>query len=107
MEGSTLAGGDRVAEITLGADRLILALRRDVDGEGDYGFDLLTACPVDDECTAPAWAPAHSVTTLLDALTGALADAPDIVCTVHGDGDHQEAGAPKGDLQVPYADAVA
>ncbi|MFE5896887.1 AAA family ATPase [Streptomyces sp. NPDC056488] len=102
VEGSTLAGGDRVAEITLGADRLTLALRTDVDGEGDYGFDLLTACPVDDECTAPAWAPAHSVTTLLDALTGHLADAPDIVCTVHG-GDGQEAD----DLQAPYADAVA
>ncbi|MGI5485117.1 AAA family ATPase [Streptomyces lavendofoliae] len=107
VEGSTLAGGDRVAEITLGADRLILALRKDVDGEGDYGFDLLTACPVDDECTAPAWAPAHSVTTLLDALTGALNGGPDIVCTVHGDGDDQEAGAPEDDLQAPYADAVA
>ncbi|MFC9734281.1 AAA family ATPase [Streptomyces roseolus] len=87
VPGSTLAGDDRVAEITLGADRLILALRRDVDGEGDYGFDLLTACSVD-ECTAPAWAPARSVTTLLDALTGALDDM-DIVCTVHGDVDQE------------------
>ncbi|MFE7515015.1 AAA family ATPase [Streptomyces sp. NPDC057540] len=115
VEGSMLAGGDRVAEITLGADRLTLALRKDIDGEGDYGFDLLTACPVDDECTAPAWAPAHSVTTLLDAITGAFADAPDVVCTVHGDGDDLEPAAddgfqaddPEDDLQAPYADAAA
>ncbi|MER8233173.1 hypothetical protein [Streptomyces sp. NPDC094049] len=100
VEGSTLAGGDRVAEITLGADRLQLALRTDIDGEGDYGFDLLTACPADDECTAPAWTPAHSVTTLLDALTGSLTDA-DTVCTVHGDQDDDIE-----DLAAPYADAV-
>jgi predicted kinase len=102
VEGSMLAGGDRVAEITLGADRLILALRTDVDGEGDYGFDLLTACPVDDECTAPAWTPAHSVTTLLDAITGSL-DGKDTVCTVHGDG--RDDGLE--DLETPYAEAVA
>ncbi|MDV5143225.1 AAA family ATPase [Streptomyces sp. SBC-4] len=111
VDGSTFAGGDRVAEITLGADRLHLALRENVDGEGDYGFDLLTACPVDDECTAPAWAPAHSVTTLLDAITGSLDDAPDIVCTVHGGSDDldQEADDLKdrADLEAPYADAVA
>ncbi|MGW6557586.1 AAA family ATPase [Streptomyces hydrogenans] len=82
--GSTLAGGDRVAEITLGADRLTLALRTDVDGQGDYGFDVLTTCPVHDGCTAPAWTPAHSVTTLLDALTGAPGHDDDTVCTVHG-----------------------
>lgn len=108
-DGSTLAGGDRVAEITLGADRLILALRTNVDGEGDYAFDLLTACPVDDECTAPAWAPAHSVTTLLDAITGALPDT-DTVCTVHGHGHGDDLDLdddPEGDLQAPYADAVA
>ncbi|MFE1271249.1 AAA family ATPase [Streptomyces sp. NPDC058758] len=105
VEGSTLAGGDRVAEITLGADRLILALRRDVDGEGDYGFDLLTACPVD-ECTAPAWAPAHSVTTLLDALTSSLTGA-DTVCTVHGDGaEHDDQEDDLEDLAAPYADAI-
>nr|WP_012477067.1 ATP-binding protein [Streptomyces sp. FR1]ABC67426.1 hypothetical protein pFRL1.38 [Streptomyces sp. FR1] len=110
VDGSTLAGGDRVAEITLGADRLRLALRQDVDGEGDYGFDLLTACPVDDECTAPAWTPAHSVTTLLDAITGALDDA-DTVCTVHGgpdEDDDQEADdlEDRADLDAQYADAI-
>ncbi|MGW6247938.1 AAA family ATPase [Streptomyces roseolus] len=105
VEGSTLAGGDHVAEITLGADRLHLALRRDVDGEGDYGFDLLTVCPVD-ECTAPAWTPAHSVTTLLDALTGSLTDA-DTVCTVHGDGaDHDDQDDDLEDQAAPYADAI-
>ncbi|MFF6794290.1 AAA family ATPase [Streptomyces filamentosus] len=81
---STLAGGDRLAEITLGADRLTLALRRDIDGQGDYGFDVLTTCPVHDGCTAPAWTPAPSVTTLLDALTGAAGHDDDTVCDVHG-----------------------
>ncbi|MGW3376528.1 AAA family ATPase [Streptomyces hydrogenans] len=105
VEGSTLAGGDRVAEITLGADRLRLALRTDVDGEGDYGFDLLTACPVD-ECAALAWTPAHSVTTLLDALTGSLTDA-DTVCTVHGDGaDHEDQDDDLEDQAAPYADTI-
>ncbi|MFH9958997.1 AAA family ATPase [Streptomyces roseolus] len=104
VEGSTLAGGDRVAEITLGADRLQLALRTDIDSEGDYGFDLLTACPVDDECTAPAWTPAHSVTTLLDAITGSLTDT-DTVCTVHG-GDHDDQDDDLEDLAAPYADAI-
>ncbi|MFJ6785252.1 AAA family ATPase [Streptomyces yangpuensis] len=116
-EGSTLAGDDRVAEITLGADRLHLALRENVDGEGDYGFDLLTACPVDDECTAPAWTPAHSVTTLLDAITGTLADT-DTVCTVHGGlgdvdqeaDDHARGMAAdadgRADLEEQYADAI-
>ncbi|WP_331737650.1 ATP-binding protein [Streptomyces sp. NBC_01732] len=31
-DGSQLAGGDRVAELRLGADRLVLALRTDIDG---------------------------------------------------------------------------
>ncbi|MFJ5787914.1 AAA family ATPase [Streptomyces hydrogenans] len=117
VEGSTLAGGDRVAEITLGADRLILALRTDVDGEGDYAFDLLTSCPVEDECTAPAWTPAHSVTTLFDAITGSLDDA-DTVCTVHGgyddldqEADDHAAGMDddpygRADLEEQYAAAV-
>ncbi|MFE1265265.1 AAA family ATPase [Streptomyces albogriseolus] len=33
-DGSQLAGGDRVAEIRLGADRIVLAQRNDVDGAG-------------------------------------------------------------------------
>ncbi|MET9954533.1 ATP-binding protein [Streptomyces sp. NPDC006339] len=117
VDGSTLADGDRVAEITLGADRLILALRTDVDEEGDYAFDLLTNCPIDHECTAPAWTPAHSVTTLLDAITGAL-DDPDTICTVHGgyddldqEADDHAAGMDddpygRADLEEQYAAAV-
>lgn len=38
--GSTLAGADRVAEIRLGQMYLTLAYRGDVDGQGDYGFDV-------------------------------------------------------------------
>jgi hypothetical protein len=81
--GSNVAGGDRVAEIRLGQQYLTLALRTDVDGEGDVGFDVLVPCPHDDECTGYAWAPAYSVTCLLRALNGDL-DDEDIVCTVHG-----------------------
>ncbi|MER5501302.1 ATP-binding protein [Streptomyces sp. NPDC002561] len=105
-DSSDLAGGDRVGEIRLGKDRLVLALRTNTDGAGDFGFDLLTECPVDDECTAPAWIPAHSVTTLLDAITGSLTDA-DTVCTVHGDGaDHDDQDDGLKDLAAPYADAI-
>ncbi|MER6290654.1 hypothetical protein [Streptomyces sviceus] len=53
-DGSQLADGDRVAEIRLGADRIVLALRTDVDGAGDVGFEVLVGCPVDDECEAQA-----------------------------------------------------
>ncbi|WP_037733235.1 ATP-binding protein [Streptomyces megasporus] len=81
---SQLADGDRVAEIRLGPDRLVLALRTDVDGEGDYGFDALVRCPMAHDCPGPAWAPVHHVTDLYRALTGAMNDDPDIVCTVHG-----------------------
>lgn len=108
VEGSTLAGGDQVAEITLGADRPRLALRQDIDGDGDYGFDLLTACPIDDECTAPAWTPAHSVTTVLDAITGALTGT-DTVCTVHGgpaDHDQDDGSEGRADLGAQYTDAI-
>ncbi|MER5973300.1 ATP-binding protein [Streptomyces sp. NPDC002055] len=84
--GSTLAGGDRVGEIRLGPDRLILALRTNIDGEGDVGFDLLVCCPYDDDCTAPAWQAVHSVTDLLVAHTSGRPH-PDSVCTVHGGPD--------------------
>lgn len=43
-------------------------------------------------------------------LTGAMDSAPDIVCTVHGDGvDDDQDDDPEGraDLQAQYADAVA
>ncbi|MFE6985833.1 AAA family ATPase [Streptomyces griseus] len=85
-DGSDLAGGDRVGEIRLGKDRLVLALRTDVDGEGDIGFDLLTCCPYDDECDARAWQPVNSVTDLLAAHTSDRPH-PDTVCTVHGGPD--------------------
>ncbi|MER6501584.1 AAA family ATPase [Streptomyces sp. NPDC001455] len=51
-DNSPLAGGDRVGEIRLGPDHMVLALRTDVDGEGDVGFDLLVGCPYDDDCDA-------------------------------------------------------
>ncbi|MFF3015514.1 AAA family ATPase [Streptomyces sp. NPDC057939] len=82
--GSTTADGDRVAEIRLGRQYLTLAFRTNVDGEGDYGFDVALPCPHDDECTSYAWAPGYSVTCLARALAGDLDDSEDIVCTVHG-----------------------
>ncbi|MFB6780522.1 hypothetical protein ACFCX0_24525 [Streptomyces sp. NPDC056352] len=42
-------------------------------------------CPFDDECPGRAWAPAYSVTGLYRALTGAMDNDSDIVCTVHAD----------------------
>ena len=85
--GSNVAGGDRVGEIRLGQMYLTLALRNNVDGEGDIGFDVMLPCPHDDECTGYAWAPAYSVTSLFEALNGDLDDSEDIVCTVHGSFD--------------------
>ncbi|WP_329438028.1 hypothetical protein [Streptomyces canus] len=82
--GSNVAGGDRVGEIRLGQMYLTLALRQNVDGEGDIGFDVILPCPFDDECTGSAWAPAYSVTSLFQALTGDLDGHEDIVCTIHG-----------------------
>ncbi|WP_407842075.1 AAA family ATPase (plasmid) [Streptomyces sp. DSM 116496] len=81
---SDIAGGDRVGEVRLGQRRLILALRTDVDGEGDIGFDVLVPCPHNDQCIARAWAPAYSVTSLFRALNGDLDDDEDSVCTLHG-----------------------
>ncbi|WP_030592865.1 ATP-binding protein [Streptomyces anulatus] len=83
-DGSQLAGGDRVAEIRLGADRIVLAQRNDVDGAGDVGFEVLVGCAADDECEGQAWAPAYNVTDLLRALTGELMNDPDVRCTIHG-----------------------
>ncbi|MER8226038.1 ATP-binding protein [Streptomyces sp. NPDC094143] len=85
--GSDIASGDRVAEIRLGQQYLTLALRTNVDGEGELGFDVMLPCPHDEECTGYAWAPAYSVTCLFRALSGDLDDGDDIVCTVHGDVD--------------------
>ncbi|MEV6549253.1 ATP-binding protein [Streptomyces sp. NPDC051597] len=113
-----VTGRDRVAEIRLGQQYLTLALREDVDDEGDFGFDVLLPCPFDPECAGQAWAPAYSVTDLHKALTGYMDSDPDIVCTVHGGlddvdqeaDDHDLQGDdPEGraDLEAQYADAVA
>ncbi|MCH0560395.1 ATP/GTP-binding protein [Streptomyces sp. MUM 16J] len=104
-----VTGRDRVAEIRLGQQYLTLAFRDDVDGEGDFGFDVLLPCPFDAECTGQAWAPVYSVTDLYKALTGAMDSDPDIVCTVHGDGVDDQDDDPEGraDLEAQYADAVA
>ncbi|MDQ1051928.1 ATP-binding protein [Streptomyces sp. V4I2] len=106
-----VTGRDRVAEIRLGEQHLTLAFRNDVDGDGDFGFgfDVLLPCPFDPECAGQAWAPVYSVTDLHEALTGAMDGAPDIVCTVHGDGvDDQDADPEsRADLQAQFADAVA
>ncbi|MEU9061701.1 AAA family ATPase [Streptomyces sp. NPDC048430] len=107
--GSNMAGGDRVAQIRLGQQYLTLALRTDVDGEGDVGFDVRVPCPHDDECTGRAWVPAYSVTCLFRALNGDLDDDEDIVCTVHGPNDDEDQDDdPEGraDLEEQFAAAV-
>ncbi|WP_098023723.1 ATP-binding protein [Streptomyces sp. st115] len=108
-DGSDVAGGDRVAEIRLGQMYLTLALRPDVDGEGDIGFDVMLPCPHDDECTGYAWAPAYSISCLFRALNGDLDDYEDIVCTVHGpNNDEDQDDDPEGraDLEEQFAAAV-
>ncbi|MFH9298845.1 AAA family ATPase [Streptomyces sp. NPDC017520] len=108
-DNSPFADGDRVAEIRLGADRIVLAQRNDVDGAGDVGFDVLVGCPFDDECEGQAWAPAYNVTDLLRALTGELMNDPDVRCTLHGpdDNDDQE-DDPEGraDLEEQAMEAI-
>ncbi|MFB8036640.1 AAA family ATPase [Streptomyces sp. NPDC056004] len=100
IDGSQLAGGDRVAELRLGADRLALALRTDIDG--DVGFEVLMACPVFADCKSAAWGPVYNATDLLRALTGDLATDPDVYCTDHGPDDPEG----RADLEQQYADAV-
>ncbi|MFD5898642.1 AAA family ATPase [Streptomyces sp. NPDC060366] len=119
--GSNLVTGrDRVAQVRLGQQYLTLAFRDDVDGEGDFGFDVRLPCPFDDDCADPAWAPVYSVTDLHRALTGAMDSDPDIVCTVHGsvddidqeaadhDQDDDEVDDPeeRADLEAQVMDAV-
>ncbi|MGW2777274.1 AAA family ATPase [Streptomyces olivaceoviridis] len=111
-----VTGRDRLAEIRLGQQHLTLAFRDDVDGEGDFGFDVALPCPFDAECTGQAWAPVYSVTDLHKALTGAMDSDPDIICTVHGGlddvdqeaDDHDQDDDPEGraDLEAQYAEAV-
>ncbi|MER5498619.1 MULTISPECIES: hypothetical protein [unclassified Streptomyces] len=79
-----LADGGRVAEIRLGADRIVLAQRNEVAGAADVGFEVLVGCPTDKECEGPTWAPVHDVTDLLHALTGELTNDPGVHCTLHG-----------------------
>lgn len=107
--GSNVADGDRVAEIRLGQQYLTLALRTDVDGEGDVGFDVMVPCPHDDECDGYAWVPAYSLTCLFRTLNGDLDDDEDIVCTVHGpnngdDQDHDPEG--HADLEAQAFEAI-
>lgn len=102
LDDPQLANGDRVGEISLGPDRLTLALRLDLDGEGDIGFEILTQCPVFTDCTSPAWGPARDVTDLLRAVTGDLMTDPDVYCTDHGPDDPEG----RADLEQQYADAV-
>ncbi|MEU8622797.1 ATP-binding protein [Streptomyces sp. NPDC048623] len=104
--GSDIADGDRVAEIRLGQQYLTLALRTDVDGEGDVGFDVAVPCPHDDECTGRAWAPAYSVTCLFRALNGDLDNDEDIVCTVHGPNTGPDSEGEHDGQEQPYASAV-
>jgi hypothetical protein len=88
--GSDVAGGDRVGEIRLGQQYLTLALRTNVDGEGDTGFDVLLPCPIDPDCAGYAWAPAYSISCLYRALSGDMDSDEDIVCTVHGPNDNED-----------------
>jgi predicted kinase len=104
-DGSQLAGGDRVGEIRLGPDRLVLALRTDIDGEGDFGFDLLVCCPYDDDCGGPAWQAVHSVTDLLVAHTSCRPH-PDTVCTVHGGPRDDDSDDDHDPLEARHAPAV-
>lgn len=113
---SGVAGGDRVAEIRLGQSHLTLALRTDVDGEGDFGFDVMVPCPFDPECSGYAWAPAYSVSCLHRALTGQLNNHEDISCTIHGNfddadqetRDHDQDGDPgdSASIEARYIDAA-
>ncbi|TVZ90450.1 hypothetical protein FB157_111108 [Streptomyces sp. BK340] len=105
--GSDVAGGDRVAEIRLGQQYITLALRTDADGEGDYGFDALVPCPYDDECSGYAWVPVYSITCLYRALAGELDGSEDIVCTVHGGGDHEADDHDQDDDPEGRADLAA
>ncbi|MGW5816481.1 AAA family ATPase [Streptomyces noursei] len=114
MPGSEVAGGDLVAEVRLGQQRLTLALRQEIDGV-DIGFDVMLPCPHDDECIGYAWAPAYSISCLYRALNGDLDDEA-IVCTIHGGAyevdptiiDYDQDDDPEGraDLEAQCSEAV-
>ncbi|MFM9812792.1 AAA family ATPase [Streptomyces scabiei] len=126
-DGSSLVtGDDRVVVLEAAGDERTLAFRRDADGEGNYGFDVLVPCPTnadrddDDEPCGPAWLPAYSATDLLRAYEGQHKICDGLICEGCGyesETDHEaadwEAGAdqdddPEGraDLQTQYAEAV-
>lgn len=119
LDGSQLAGGDRIGEIRLGRSSLTLALRREVDREGDTCFEILLACPSDvdgEECPGPAWAPVRSVSDLHKACLGEL-DRAGLVCAAcgyEGEIDHEAADHAAGaddregqaELEAQYAEAV-
>ncbi|MBC9730987.1 ATP-binding protein [Streptomyces sp. TRM68367] len=125
-DGSGLVTGeDRVVVLEVAGDYRTLAFRRDADGEGNYGFDILVPCPTDavdedERCGGPAWLPAYSATDLLRAYEGQHEIGDGLVCEGCGyesEIDHEtadwEAGADQGDdpegradLQAQYAEAV-
>ncbi|MFB7030954.1 MULTISPECIES: AAA family ATPase [unclassified Streptomyces] len=102
QDGSALAGGDRVVELRAGSDSLTLALRLDVDDEGDVGFDVLVVCPArqgdtegGEPCPGPAWVSVYSVLDLHRAHRGDLDTDEDLRCAhcgYHGaEFDHEAA----------------
>ncbi|MBT2511480.1 AAA family ATPase [Streptomyces sp. ISL-98] len=98
-----VTGRDRVGQVRLGQQYLTLAYRDDVDGAGDFGFDVLLPCPFEDECAGLAWA-GDSVTDLYRALTGEMDNDPDIVCTVHADPvDDDQDDDPEGRADLAQA----
>ncbi|WP_331736867.1 ATP-binding protein (plasmid) [Streptomyces canus] len=125
-DGSDLAGGDRVVVLAVAGDYLTLAFRTDVDGEGDFAFDVLVSCPTDTDdefddtkrCPGPAWVPVYSATDLLKAYQGDLDNDEGLVCAgcgYEGELDHEvadwEAGADgadgHGDLTEQHPEAIA
>ncbi|MGW0653697.1 AAA family ATPase [Streptomyces umbrinus] len=121
-----VTGEDRVVVLEVAGDYRTLAFRRDADGEGNYGFDVLVPCPAvadrddDDEPCGPAWLPAYSSTDLLHAYQGRHEIGDGLVCEGCGyesEIDHEAADGETGtgqdddpegraDLQAQYAEAA-
>lgn len=120
-----VTGEDRIVVLEVAGDYRTLAFRRDADGEGNYGFDVLVPCPTeagrdDDEKCGPAWLPAYSATDLLRAYQGQHEIGDGLICQGCGyesEIDHEvadwEAGADPDDgpedhdqLTAPYAEAT-
>lgn len=124
-DGSDLVtGDDRVVVLEVAGDYRTLAFRRDADGEGNFGFDVLVPCPTDaddedERCGGPAWLPAYSANDLLRAYRGQHEIGDGLICEGCGyesEIDHEaadwEAGADddadgRADLQAQGAQAVA